>query len=78
MAVAAKGRRLVQGGTLEHAVALLDGANLPVIGGLLTDSAGTEAAIALDRYDGIGPASFGVPGGIAGRPQRLATVPCRT
>lgn len=30
-----------------------------------------------DRYYGIGPASFGVPGDIAGRPQRFATVPCQ-
>ena len=30
-----------------------------------------------DRYYGIGPSSFGVPGDIAGRPERFATVPCR-
>jgi formylmethanofuran dehydrogenase subunit A len=30
-----------------------------------------------DRYYGIGPASFGVPGDIAGRPERFATVPCQ-
>jgi hypothetical protein len=30
-----------------------------------------------DRYYGIGPSSFGVPGNIAGRPERLATGPCR-
>jgi formylmethanofuran dehydrogenase subunit B len=44
----------VQGGTLERAAALLDGANLPVIGGLLTDIAGAEAAIALaQKLDGV-------------------------
>jgi formylmethanofuran dehydrogenase subunit B len=54
MAVALKGGKLVRSGALERAAALLDGANLPVIGGLLTDIAGAEAAIALaQKLDGV-------------------------
>jgi formylmethanofuran dehydrogenase subunit A len=29
-----------------------------------------------DRYYGVDPDCFGVPGDIAGRPQRFATLPC--
>jgi formylmethanofuran dehydrogenase subunit B len=54
MAVTARRRGAVQGSQLERAVALLDRARLPVIGGLLTDIAGAEAAIALARkLDGV-------------------------
>ncbi len=54
MAVAFKGEKPLRGGALERAAALLDGANLPVIGGLLTDIAGAEAAIALaQKLDGV-------------------------
>ncbi|MGB6949713.1 MAG: formylmethanofuran dehydrogenase subunit A, partial [Methyloceanibacter sp.] len=29
-----------------------------------------------DHYYGVNPSSFGVPGSIAGRPDRFQTVPC--
>ncbi len=91
MAVAAKGGRLVQGedartcgGAVLWRVAR-DGEMIEITWGRAFQVApGFDAAIERrldrfwDRYYGIGPASFGVPGDIAGRPQRFATVPCQT
>jgi hypothetical protein len=69
------------------AAALLARADLPVIGGILTDIAGAndepilhaiERGVAhlYDTYYDVELSSFGAPGYMAARPDRIATVPC--
>jgi formylmethanofuran dehydrogenase subunit B len=54
MAIHPKERRSVRADALERAAEILGSARLPVIGGLLTDIAGAEAAIALaHKLDGV-------------------------
>jgi hypothetical protein len=77
MAVHLKGERVDEASTLERAAELLGRARLPVIGGLAsTPPIKRRVENCYDRYYGIDPASFGVHGYIAARPDRFQTVPC--
>jgi hypothetical protein len=71
----------------DGAAALLTRADLPVIGGILTDITGAndepilhaiERGVAhlCDTYYDVKLSSFGTPGYMAARPDRIATVPC--